>query len=184
MWKQRIKDMLVKVVLYQYGKYPAEKLDRELTGFLKDAEKELCKAIRRNGGLCYREALEEMTPREAEDYVKDQIKNFEMLGKTGKIIADLLRLSLEFKDLDRMSLKDKILLFDKVIHAEHAAGAFKEYLAEEKSIFGVNIPKIKEEADREIEEILEGRKSAPDPPVNVDRALLIQATREAFRKIR
>jgi len=164
MWEQRIKDMLIKVVLYQHGKYPAEKLDRELAEFLRNAENELCEAIRRNGGVCYKEALEEMTPKEAEDYIEDQIKNFEMLDKTGKIIADLLRLSLEFKDLDKMSLRDKILLFDKVIHAEHTAGAFKEYLAEEKSIFGVDITKIKEEADKEVEEILKGRKGAPDPP--------------------
>jgi len=163
-WAEKIKDLLVKVTLYQYGKYPAEKLDRGLTEFLRDAEKELCKAIRRNGGVCYKEALEEMTPREAEDYVVDQIKNFEMLGRTGKIIADLLRLSIEFKDLDKITLSDKVLLFDKVVHAEHAAGAFKEYLAEERSIFGVDITKIKEEADKEVEEILEGKKKAPDPP--------------------
>ena len=163
-WAEKIKDLLVKVTLYQYGKYSAEKLDRELTEFLKAAEGALCEAIRRNGGVCYKEALEEMTPREAEDYVVDQIKNFEMLGRTGKIIADLLRLSIEFKDLDKITLSDKVLLFDKVVHAEHAAGAFKEYLAEERSIFGVDITKIKEEADKEVEEILEGKKKAPDPP--------------------
>ena len=39
MWEQRIKDLLVKVTLYQYGKYPTEKLDKELTEFLRDAEK-------------------------------------------------------------------------------------------------------------------------------------------------
>jgi len=167
MWGQRIKDMLIKVVLYQHGKYPAEKLDKELAEFLRDAEKTVCEAIRRNGGVCYKEALEEMTPGEARGYVEDQIKNFEMLGKTGKIVADLLRLSLEFKDLDKMSLRDKILLFDKVVHAEHTAGAFKEYLAEEKSIFGVDITKIKEEADKEVEEILKGRKGVPDPPEEI-----------------
>ena len=184
MWKQRIKDMLIKVVLYQHGKYPAEKLDKELTEFLRDAEKELCKAIRRNGGVCYKEALEDMTPKEAEDYVEDQIRNFETLGKTGEIIADLLRLSLEFRDLDKMGLRDKILLFDKVVHAEHTAGAFKGYLAEEKSIFGVNITRIKGEADKEVEKILKGKEKAPDPQEEERRRRVRMSKREALTRIR
>ena len=164
-WAEKIKDLLVKVTLYQYGKYSAEKLDRELTEFLKAAEGPLCEAIRRNGGVCYKELIEEgFTQEEALEEIESQAENFEMLDKTGKIIADLLRLSIEFRNLDKMTLSNKILLFDKVVHAEHAAGAFKEYLAEEKSIFGVDITKIKEEADKEVEEILEGKKEAPDPP--------------------
>ena len=164
-WAEKIKDLLVKVTLYQYGKYSAEKLDRELTEFLKAAEEPLCEAIRRNGGVCYKELIEEgFTQEEALEEIESQAENFEALGRTGKIIADLLRLSAEFRNLDKMTLSDKILLFDKVVHAEHAAGAFKEYLAEERSIFGVDITKIKEEADKEVEEILEGKKKAPDPP--------------------
>ena len=182
-WAKRIKDLLVKVTLYQYGKYPAEKLDRELTEFLKAAEGPLCKAIRRNGGICYKELIEEeFTQEEALEEIESQAKNFETLSRTGKIIADLLRLSAEFRNLDKMALSDKVFLFDKIVHAEHAAGAFKEYLAEEKSIFGVDITRIKGEADKEVEEILKGKEKAPDP--QEDRALLIQAIREAFRKIR
>ena len=186
-WRTKIKDMLIKVTLYQLGRYPAEKLERELTEFLKEAEDILCEAIRRNGGICYKEALEEYSPEEAIEYVEDQIKNFEQTakvtgGKTEQIIADLLKLSLEFKDLDKMSLSNKVLLFDKVIHAEHAAGAFKEYLAEEKSIFGVNIPEIKKEADKELETILKGKKEAPDPPQDW-RKEMAKAIGETFSKL-
>jgi len=151
-WRSKIKDLLVNISLYQLGKYPAKKLEPELTQFLEESEKKLCEAIRKNGGICYREELDEFSPEEAEEEVKSQIENFKLLGKTGEIIAILLNLSLEFKH--GMSLSDKILLFDKVVHAEHAAGAFKEYLAEEKSIFGVNVTEIKREADKELESIL------------------------------
>jgi len=184
-WKLRIKDLLVKVTLYQMDKFPAEKLDKELTQFLKDAEVELCKAIRRNGGICYKELLDEYTPKEAVSHVEAQIEDWESMAKAGmktaELIANMLKLSLEFKDLDKMTLSDKILLFDKVIHTEHAAGAFKEYLAEERSIFGVNITEIKREADKEIEAILKGKKEKPDPPQDWRREMA-KIIGEALRK--
>ena len=184
MWEQRIKDLLVKVTLYQYGKYPAEKLDRELTEFLKKAEDKICEATSRNGAVCYKHYLmDNYPPEEAEKLVKEELENWRLIGRTGKILADLLELSLEFKDLDKMSLSDKILLFDKVIHAEHAAGAFKGYLAEEKSVFGVDITKIKEEADEEVEEILKGKEKALDPQEEKGRRVRM-SKREALTRIR
>jgi len=167
-WEDTIKDMLKKVVLYQLKKFPPDKLDKELTEFLKQAEDEICEALRRNGAICYKEALREMSRDEAEDYVRAQIEDWKLMArqgmKTGKYIADLLSLSLEFRDLDKKTLSEKVLLFDKVIHAEHAAGAFRDYLPKERSIFNVDIPRIKVEVDREIEEILRGEKPVPDPP--------------------
>jgi hypothetical protein len=75
--------------------------------------------------------------------------------KGAKLIANLIRLSIEIHNPELKSIKDKILLFDKIIHAEHYAGAFKdEFTPEQVSIFGVNIPKIKQEADQIIEETL------------------------------
>jgi hypothetical protein len=183
MWSERIKDLLVKITLYQFKRYPAEKLDKELTAFLRDAQKPLCEAIRRNGGICYKELVEreEFSPEETLEEVENQAKNFELLGKTGKLIADLLRLSTEFRNLDKMMLSEKILLFDKLVHAEHAAGAFKEFLPEEKSIFDVDITKIKEEADKEVEEILKGKKGVPDPPQDW-RKEMAKVIGETFRK--
>jgi len=65
-----------------------------------------------------------------------------------------------------MGLNEKILLFDRIVHTEHAAGAFREFLPEERSIFGVDIGKIHAEADREIEKIIRGEKPVPDPPTD------------------
>jgi len=56
---------------------------------------------------------------------------------------------------ENKSIKKKILLFDKVIHALHGAGAYLgEHSYSEASIFNVDIPKIKREADRIISRIL------------------------------
>ena len=44
--------------------------------------------------------------------------------------------------------------------AEHWAGAFKDYLAEEKSIFGVDIPKIKNQVDMELMKELYGTSTS------------------------
>jgi len=143
-WSKRIKDLLIKITLYQLKKYPKDKLERELTKFLKDAEIQICKATRRNGGICYKELLTELTPSEAEKELKQQIHNFKLSGKSEQKIADLLELSLLFKNLNNMNLTDKILLFDEVIHAEHIYG----------SIFETDIQKIKEEADLELTKLI------------------------------
>jgi len=143
---ERIKDLLKKVVLYQFSRYDKEKLDKELTSFLKDAEDVLCDAIRRNGGMCYRDYKEEYGSEEAKKLCESDIKNFEMNGSSGKIIADLIKISLDYENLDKKSLSDKILLFDKIIHAEHVAWATQE----EKSIFGCNIQEIKRQVDEEV----------------------------------
>jgi hypothetical protein len=82
--------------------------------------------------------------------LESDASNWARMGVGGKLIAELIKLSTEFEDLERKSLSDKILLFDKVIHAEHYAGAFKDYLPSEKSIFNVDILKIKQEADKEL----------------------------------
>lgn len=159
-WEERIKSLLKKVVLYQFGKYPAEKLDEELTRFLKDAETVVCKVLRKNGAICFREYVEDYGVEEAEKLVENDARNFEMLGTGGKLIADLIRISRNLYDVERKPLSEKILLFDKVIHAEHWAGAFKDYLAEEKSIFGVDIPKIKNQVDMELMKELYGTSTS------------------------
>ena len=146
---ERIKDLLKKVVLYQFSRYDKEKLDKELTRFLKDAEDVLCDAIRRNGGLCYRDYKEEYGSEEAKKLCESDIKIFEMIGSSGKIIADLIKISLDYENLDKKSLSDKILLFDKIIHAEHVSGILP-VAPEEKSIFGCNIPEIKRQVDEEV----------------------------------
>jgi hypothetical protein len=152
---ERIKDLLKKVVLYQFSRYDKEKLDKELTSFLKDAEDVLCEAIRRNGGVCYRDYKEEYKdPKIAKELCESDIKNFEMLGlPSGKLIADLIKISLDYENFDKKSLSDKILLFDRLVHAEHVAGIIHWASEEEKSIFGCNIPEIKKQVEEEIKEI-------------------------------
>jgi len=164
-WEKRIRDLMVKVSLYQLGMYPSDKLDFELSEFFRDVVKPLCIAIRRNGGICYHEQLENMSPSEAVEEVVHETRSFERLGRTGKMVAQMLRLSIELGKADKMNLNEKILLFDKIVHTEHATGAFREeYLPEERSIFGVDIGKIHIDADKEIEKIVRGEKPAPDPP--------------------
>ena len=144
--------MIEHVVLYQHGLYDPEKLERELDRFFKLAEKHVCEAVRRNGGICFQEYAKEYGWKDALELIRSDIENFEALGKTGKFIAQLLRLSVELANAPSMSLKKKILLFDKVIHAVHAAGAFMDELGFEKaSIFGLDIPKIKREVEKELE---------------------------------
>jgi len=151
---ERIKDLLKKVVLYQFSRYDKEKLDKELTSFLKDSEDVLCEAIKRNGGICYRDYKEEYKdPKIAKELCENDIVNFETLGTGGRLIADLIKISIQYENLENKSLSDKILLFDRLIHAEHYAGEFKEYLEEEKNIFGCNIPEIKKQVEGEIKEI-------------------------------
>jgi hypothetical protein len=147
---ERIKDLLKKVTLFQFGKYSQELLNRELTDFLRYAEEAVCKALRPNGAICFKEYAEEYGPAEAKRLCESDASNWARMGVGGKLIAELIRLSTEFEGLEMKSLSDKILLFDKVIHAEHYAGAFKDYLPSEKSIFNVDILKIKQEADKEL----------------------------------
>jgi hypothetical protein len=152
---KRIKDLLKKIALYQFKRYPSDLLDRELTEFLRYAEVAVCKALRSNGAICFKEYAEEYGPAEAKRLCEDDISNWTRMGTLGaRIIAELIRLSVEFENLEKKTLSEKILLFDKVIHAEHYAGAFKENLPVEKSIFNVDIPKIKQEVDREVMLIL------------------------------
>ena len=136
---------LVRVVLYQEGLYPPDMLDRYLNEFFEQAEKHICRSVRPNGGICYAEYLEEYgNPTEADDALNADIRNFEMEGSWGKQIADLLRLSREVYYAKNLPLKDKILLFDKVVHAEHLSG----------SIFGdVDVPMAKKKADKIVEEL-------------------------------
>jgi len=156
MLEEKIRDMLVNVTLYQLGLYPEDKLNEELNEFLRGAEGLLCLTLRRNGAICFRDYLREYPRFKAERLCLSDAWNWERTGTKGaKLIANLIRLSIEIHNPELKSIKDKILLFDKIIHAEHYAGAFKdEFTPEQISIFGVNIPKVKQEADRIIEEIL------------------------------
>jgi hypothetical protein len=147
---EKIKDLLKKVTLYQFGKYPASALDYELTDFLKYAETAVCRALRPNGAICFKEYAETYGLAEAKRLCENDAYNWARLGTGGKIIAELIKLSMEFQNLEAKPLSEKILLFDKVIHAEHYAAAFKESLPSERSIFNVDIPKIREEADKEL----------------------------------
>ncbi|MCC5990716.1 MAG: hypothetical protein LM558_04350 [Thermosphaera sp.] len=147
-WSDRIRDMLVKTTLYQFKLYPAGDLDRELTMFLKEAEEVLCRALRRNGATCYRDyAREGYSQEEIERLLDEEIRNWRMLGVGGMNIARLIRISKQFKDLEAKPLSDKILLFDELIHAEHYGGG----------LFNVDIPRIKRQADREVQRILRER---------------------------
>ena len=150
----RIKDLLKKVVLYQFSRYDKEKLDKELTSFLKDAEDVLCDVIKRNGGGCYRDYKEEYKDAKiAKELCENDIVNFELLGPSGKLIADLIKISIGYESLENKNLSDKILLFDRLIHAEHVAGIIPWSTEEEKNIFGCNIPEIKKQVEEEIKEI-------------------------------
>ena len=149
-WESRIRDLLVKVSLSQLGYYPRDRLDVELTQFLRDTEEQLCRVLRRNGALCFRDYLVDYPEREAEMYCREDARNWRVLGTRGaELIAELIELSIEIHRLEQKSLSEKIMLFDRVVHAEHYAGAFRdEYTPEEVSIFGVDIPRVKREADR------------------------------------
>lgn len=151
-----VRDLLVHVGLYQYGKYfgytgyPEDKLEKELDAFFKLAVPYICNALRRNGAVCFHELLEEYgNEEEAYNELLNEIQNFRMLGRAERYIADLQHLSYELYNADKMDLSEKILLFDKLVHAIHGAGAYLgEYSYEEASIFGLDIPKIKKEADK------------------------------------
>jgi hypothetical protein len=149
-WGDRIRDLLVKTTLYQFNLYPAEDLDRELTSVLKEAEDVLCKALRRNGATCYRDYVRAgYSQEEIERLLDEEVRNWRMSGVGGMNIARLIRISKQFKDLEAKPLSDKILLFDEIIHAEHYGGG----------LFNVDIPRIKRQADREIQRALrEGGK--------------------------
>jgi len=136
---------LIRVVLYQEGKYPPDLLNQYLDKFFEQAENYICRAVRPNGGICYAEYLEEYkNPAEADSALEADIKNFEMQGGWGRQVADLLRLSREVYYAKELPLRDKIMLFDKVVHAEHLTG----------SIFGdVDIPQAKERADKVLDEL-------------------------------
>jgi hypothetical protein len=84
---------------------------------------------------------------------ENDIVNFEILGPSGKLIADLIKISINYESLENKSLSDKILLFDRLVHAEHVAGIIPWSTEEEKSIFGCNIPEIKKQVEEEIKEI-------------------------------
>jgi hypothetical protein len=157
-WYYKIKDLLVKIVFYQFKNYPEEKLDRELTSFLEKTKEAVNKALRKNGGISYWDYKKEYGAEEADELIKKDIENFEKLGEGGRIIANLILLSKDLDDLKQKTLKEKILLFDRVVHAEHWAGGYKEYRNEEKSIFGVDIKKIKKEADKKIEKMIKEGK--------------------------
>lgn len=159
--KNMVRDLLVHVTLYQYGLYDKHKLDGELDRFFHIAEKYICNAVRRNGGICYPELLPEFgNPLEALEELRSQARNFVSLGRTGKYIADLLILSYDIYNPENKSLKKKILLFDRLIHAMHGAGAYLgEFSYEEASIFGLNIPEIKREADKIVSRILSTHSS-------------------------
>jgi hypothetical protein len=160
MLEEKIRDMLVNVTLYQLGLYPEDKLNDELNRFLKEAENLLCLALRRTGAICFRDYLREYPRFKAERLCLSDAWNWERTGTKGaKLIANLIRLSIEIHNPELKSIKDKILLFDKVIHAEHYSGAFKdEFTPEQVSIFRVNIPKIKQEADQIVEETLKRKR--------------------------
>ena len=147
MWEREIRDLLINLTLYQFGKYPEPKVEKELTDFLKRAEELLCKTLHRNGAICYAEALHELhDPAQAVKYVEEEIENWKLAkDSASRFITELLELSLEFRNLDKMSLKDKILLFDRLIHSMHAAG---------ENLFDIDISRVKEEADRKVNEIL------------------------------
>ena len=153
MTEERIKEMLKKVVLYQFGKYDKDKLDEELTDFLRESEDVICKHLSRNGVFCYRDFLEannaimyRLRSRYWRDRYFEEIKNIIVMPGLGwKLLYDMAEVSYELRYVDTMTLKEKILLFDKVIHLVHYGG---------ESIFGVDITKIKEEVDKEVKEEL------------------------------
>ena len=151
-----VRDLLVHVGLYQYGKYfgyggyPEDRLEKELDAFFEKAVPYICDAVRRNGGICFHELMEEYgNYEEALSELNSMIENFIHEGRWGRYVADLLKISRELYDSKNYDIREKILLFDKLVHAMHVAGKYLgEYSYEEASIFGLDIPKIKKEADK------------------------------------
>jgi hypothetical protein len=146
--RDKIKDLLKKIVLYQLGKYPREALDRELTEFILKAEDYVCSALKRNGLTCYREYKYDYGPEEARKLCYNDYENVMTLSRVlprFKVLAELILISLEFENIIHRSLSDKILFFDKLIHLEHYGSEVYE-----ETIFGVNIRELKAEVDTEI----------------------------------
>jgi hypothetical protein len=158
-WYHKIKDLLIKIVLYQFRNYPAEKLNKELTVFLDEIKGVLDKSLRKNGGISYWDYKKGYGAKEADKLIKSDMENFKRLGRGGEIIANLIQLTKDLDNLEQKTLREKILIFDKLVHAEHWAGAYSEgYKKEERSIFGVDIQKIKERADKKIEKMIKEGK--------------------------
>ena len=160
-WEEIIRNLLKHVKLYNVGKYPADKLDRELTTFFYQVEDRVCSVLRRNGVTCYRDYLSEYTPLRAEALVREDVENWKKVGASGEIFARLLMLSLMFPEVRKMSLHDKIIFFNKILQAEKLAQRLKDYLVYQETLFGINVDKIKNEVEdvkfdeKRIEELAE-----------------------------
>lgn len=156
-WDEWIRDLLVKIVLYQHGRYDPELLDAELTEFLRAAEEPLCNAYRRNGGICFRGYVYDYGERDAEQLLDSDIRNWIHMYRVTRsrgflLLAQLARISRQLYYLDRLPLSDKIMLFDSVVHAEHYAGSFTDVPAHMRNVLGVDIERVKREAERILRE--------------------------------
>lgn len=140
MWEREIRDLLINLTLYQFGKYSEPKVEKELTDFLKRAEELLCKSVQKEGAICYVEALHRLhNIAQAVKYVEEEIEKCKRENKP--LIAELLELSLELRNVDKMSLREKIELFERLIERLGETGV-------------VDFHGAKEEADRKVNEIL------------------------------
>ncbi len=162
-----VEDLLVKVTLYQYGRYNPYDLERELDHFFREyAIPMVCEALRRNVGCCAPELVKDYGFTEGLAEARACLENLAYDCRSGLrtmcYLADLVDLSIQLARLDEMSLSEKILLFDRVAHSTHAGQLLvEEGLAspEEASIFGINIEEIKRRADERLERMLLRRSS-------------------------
>jgi len=146
-WEEVIRNLLKHVKLYNVGQYQGDKLDKELTTFFSQVEDRVCAVLKKNGVTCYRDYLKEYPPLKAEALVREDIENWKKLGASGEVFAKLLTISLMFPEVRKMSLPDKIIFFNKILQAEKISQRLKEYLVNQETLFGVDIDKIKGEAE-------------------------------------
>ena len=157
-----VEDLLVKATLYQYGRYDPFDLERELDHFFREyAIPLVCKALRRNVGCCAPELVAEYGFTEglavAHSCLENLARDCHSGLRTTCYLGDLVDLSIQLARLDELSLSEKILLFDRVIHSTHAGQLLvEEGLAtpEEASIFGLNVVEVKRRADERLARML------------------------------
>lgn len=58
-WENRIKKLLIDVVLAQEGRKDRRKVAEDIVRFFEDAMPKICEALRRNGAVCFPELVEE-----------------------------------------------------------------------------------------------------------------------------
>lgn len=144
--EDKLKELLLHVVLYQYGKYSEEKIRSELFQFLRYSEDLVCMYIRKNVNFCYRDYLEEYKNRPLlKKCVRIQRDYYNEIENTMSLMPQMayfMELSIELYCITQryVDTTTLIMIFDKIIHLEHLGGA----------MFNVNIKHIKEEVDREV----------------------------------